>query len=127
MKKRDELGTLIDALYRTRERRQAQQRKVDERKAEETLAEARVIAALQDARLTKAGGRKAAVSLQAKIVAQVDPARWADVFEYVHKKNAWDLLQKRINNAAFRDRVDGGEDIPGAKAVPVLDLSIRKI
>lgn len=124
---KNDLGSLIDALHKAREKRLAQDRKVAELKEQEALAEVRVIARLQNQGLTKAAGRKASVSLYPKIVAQVDPTAWHDVFAFVVKHDAWDLLQKRINNAAFRDRVENGVTVPGTKAVSVMDLSIRKI
>lgn len=125
--KKNELGILIDQLYAARERRLKATRRLDELKESEYLAEVRVIAELQNAKLTKAGGRKASVSLQAKTVAQVDPASWREVFAYVEQHDAWDLLSRRINNAAFRERIADGRPVPGIKAISVLDLSIRKI
>lgn len=119
------LGKLIDELYERRDARIAMQRTVDKMKEKEGALEQRVIAELQRANLQKAGGEHASVSLTPKTVAQVEPERWADVHKYIAKTGAWDLLQKRINNQAVRDRVENGEEIPGVKTIQILDLSVR--
>jgi hypothetical protein len=123
------LGTLIDQLYEAREKRLAIQRQVDALKEKERAAEERVTEALKAANLTKGAGKRAAVSLSPKTVAQVDPARWNEVFAWIADHEAFELLHKRINNGAFRERVADGDagSIPGIKAETVLDLSVRAV
>jgi hypothetical protein len=121
------LGTLIDKLFEARERRLAETRRLDALKKIEDAAEQRVLAALQQLNLQKAAGARATVSITVKTVGQVEPERWADVQKYIVEKNAFDLLQRRLNNAAVRERVEAGEEIPGLKTVQILDLSVRSL
>lgn len=119
------LGTLIDALYEARQVRLDHQRELDRLKAAEGEAEQRVIALLNRLDLNAARGSEATVALNPKVVGQVAPEEWSRVHAYVAKTGAWDLLQKRLNNAAVRERVENGEEIPGVKTVTVLELRVR--
>jgi phage host-nuclease inhibitor protein Gam len=42
---------------------------------------------------------------------------WAELHKYVVKKNAFDILQKRISPAALQKRIDTGDVIPGVTIV----------
>lgn len=119
------LGTLIDKLFEAREQRLAETRRLDTLKQKETAAEERVLAELQKLNLQKASGARATVAIQVKTVGQVEPERWTDVQRYIVANDAFDLLQRRLNNAAVRERVAAGEEIPGLKTVQILDLSVR--
>lgn len=119
------LGAKIDALYTAREARLAKQREVEALEERERAAKQEVIALLDSANLQKAAGKLASVSLSPQVVANVEPDAWNKVFAYVKKNDAFDLLQKRINNSAFRDRIEAGEKIPGTTSVTVINLSVR--
>ena len=119
------LGNLIDNLHEARQTRLAAQRELDSLKEDEVAAELKVLAELQKASLQKAAGKRASVSITVKTVGQVEPERWNDVYAFIKKRGAFDLLQKRLNNAAVRERVEAGEEIPGVKTVQILDLSVR--
>ncbi len=47
---------------------------------------------------------------------------WDAIFNYVKKNDAFDLLQKRLHEAACKERWDGGEQIPGVKKFFKKDL-----
>lgn len=121
------LGSKIDALYSRRQERLAKQRELDALKAKEEAAEQEVLALLDTAKLSKAAGKVASVSVAPKTVGQVEPERWNDVYAYIKKHGAFDLLQRRLNNTAYRERIEAGENIPGTKSVTVLDLSVRAL
>lgn len=123
--KASKLGDFIDALYDARERRLEVQREVNALKKREEEAEQLVIQLLQAESLTKGSGTHASVSLKAKIVPRVDPAHWNEVFAQIAKKKAWDLLYKRINSEAYRERL--AEPIDHVTTESVLDLSITAL
>ena len=71
---------------------------------------------------TKAG----TASVSTEEVAQVND--WEDAFEYIRKKNAFYLMFKRINNAAWREEVAANKNkpIPGISGFTKYKLSLRK-
>lgn len=119
------LGKLIDDLHEARQTRLAAQRELDALKEDEHAREQRVLAELQKAGLEKAAGQHASVSIKINTVGQVAPDEWGTVHAYIKRTGSFDLLQKRLNNAAVRERVEAGEEIPGVKTVQILDLSVR--
>lgn len=51
---------------------------------------------------------------------------WNSFYEYVSTTNSFDLLHKRLSNAAFRDRWAAGEEIPGTSQSQVWELTVTK-
>lgn len=41
---------------------------------------------------------------------------WEKFYDYIHKNDAFELLQRRASTQAWRDRVEDGEEIPGVSS-----------
>ena len=70
-------------------------------------------------------------SYQATIVKKEIP-RIADptkFYAYMAKNKAWDMMQKRLNEAAVKDRLENarGGKLPGIEIFPALSVSLTKI
>lgn len=52
-----------------------------------------------------------------------DPEKF---YAYVLKKKALDLLQRRVNITAFRDRLESGVQVPGIKVFTKIALRVTK-
>lgn len=64
------------------------------------------------------------VQLVVKSVPQV--ADWPTLYKHVQATGEFDLLYKRLNNAAVNQRWEDGAIVPGTQPFPVEELSIRK-
>jgi len=54
-------------------------------------------------------------------------ADWPKVHAFIQKTGRFDLLQKRLGEAAVKDMWDQGDDVPGVEKVSIPDVSITKI
>ena len=51
---------------------------------------------------------------------------WEAFYKYVAKEGAFDLLQRRVNDSAYRARLDDQIKVPGVEPFGVVKLSITK-
>lgn len=119
------IGKLIDRLYVLRTRRLEASRKVDEMKERELALQEEIQASLKKSKLEGAKGVLASVSISRSTVAAVGD--WGEFHAYIAREGAFDLLQRRVNDAAFRARLEDGVAVPGVSPVEVLKLSVNKV
>lgn len=118
------VGECVDLAFAMRAERLAAQKQVDEVKAQEELLKDHVLHLLADSNIDGAKGRVATAAVQRRVVAQV--SNWDEVYQYIQDNAAFDLLQKRVNDTAFRERIESGEAIPGVEPFTVVTLSLTK-
>ena len=119
------LGACADMLYTLREERAALQRQADAIEAKEKMIKEKVIAELPKSDQTGAIGSIARVTIVPKSVPQVED--WPAFYAYVAKKKAWPMLQKRLGEAAIRERWDAGEKVPGVTSFDFKTVSVNKV
>lgn len=119
------LGACVDQLYKMRESRLVEEKRIDELKKKESDLRDHILKNFAKTDIEGAKGKVASASVSRKTVAQVED--WTKVFSYIAKNDAWDLLQKRMNDSAFRERIEANETIPGAQAFVVVGLSVNKV
>ena len=117
-------GGCIDKLYKDRAKRIAAQRKVDDMKEAEGLLEEHILSSLKGARLEGGKGKLATAALSTRTVAKCKD--WPAFFKYVKETDSFDLIQKRINDSAFRERLEAGVSVPAVEPVEVVSLSLTK-
>ena len=118
------IGGSIDALYELRERRLALQKQVDEMKEQEGALNDHILESFSKAECDGAKGKVATAAIARRTVAQVED--WDVFYEYVASRKAFDLLQRRCNDAAYRERLEQSVEIPGVKPYTVTSLSLTK-
>ena len=118
------LGKSIDNLYVLRQHRLLVQKEVDSIRDLERTYEEHILHTFTGDEIEGARGVVATASRNISLVATV--ADWDKVFAYVKRHNAFDLIQKRINNAAARERWDDNKEIPGVEQFDRVTLSLRK-
>lgn len=118
------LGAQIDKLYALRAERLAVEKQVEAMRADETAMKEAILAHLAKERASKASGKAATASAVTKVVGKV--ADWTKLWEYAKKRDAFDLFQRRLNNKAWLDRVEGGEKIEGVERETVVELLLTK-
>lgn len=119
------LGACADELFLTREKRYELQRQVAELEAHEKALKAHIIDTLPKSEASGVAGKVARVTVVEKTRPQAED--WELVHQYVKKKGAWELLQKRLNTAAVEERLENGEVIPGIVLFHDKTVSINKV
>lgn len=118
------IGEKIDRLYELRAIRLDFSRQVDEMKEKETAMKQEIMDELDAVGLAKATGTKATAGRTCKVQPVVTD--WDKVWPYIVAENAYDLVQRRIANLAWKERLDSGVLVPGTEQIDVWDLSLTK-
>jgi len=98
-------------------------RQFNKMKAEEAELGAAIIKQLGEARLTTGAGKLATVSVKRTKIGQIED--WPKFFAWMTQHKAVDMVQKRINNGALRDRLAENEDVPsGIRLETVVGITL---
>jgi hypothetical protein len=119
------LGQCADLLYQTREKRYALQRRILELEEVERALKTQIIDTLPKSDASGVAGRVARVSVVEKVRPQAED--WSLIHQYVKRKGAFELLQRRLNTAAVEERLEAGEQIPGIVLFHDKTVSINKV
>ena len=119
------LGACADKLFDLRNKRLAEQKKVDEIAAEETALKNHVIENLPKSEASGVAGKLARVTVVTKQVPQVKD--WDVFYKYVKKTGSFDLMQKRLTDAAIKERWEAGKEVPGVEHFNAVSVSINKV
>jgi len=112
------LEELVTAYDEARTTRLAQDKIAEELKHTETVLKNQLIEKLKEQELTVAGNAKVFFTLRTKERKQV--IDWEAFYDYIEQNHAFDLLQRRVNEAAIDERE---EAIPGVTSYEYDDLS----
>jgi hypothetical protein len=80
---------------------------------------------LAKAKATGVRGTKAQASMRSHVRANI--IDWTKFYADIRKKNAFDLLQRRVNDAAYVERLERNEKIAGAEPFKFYKLSVTKL
>jgi hypothetical protein len=123
------LGACIDLAYTARAERIDKQREFDavieEMKSRESEIKDHIINTFAKSDIDGAKGSICSASITRSVVPHVKD--WPLVYKFIEKTKAWDLMERRMNKTAFRDRLTEGVKIPGVEAFEMVDLSLTKI
>ena len=119
------LGACADKLYQLRQKRLDMQKLVDVVEEEEKALKEYIINTLPKSEASGVAGKLARVTVITKIVPQV--ADWDQFYKYVKKTGQFDLMQKRLADAAIKERWDAGKEVPGIGHFNAVTISINKI
>lgn len=84
-----------------------------------------IMSTLNESTDTGASGKFYRVQRIEKEVNQVKD--WSAFHKYIQEKGAFELLQRRLNEKAVREQIEGGEKMPGIEMELVPTLSFRKV
>jgi len=119
------LGACADKLFELRNKRLAEQKKVDEIAAEETALKNHIIENLPKSEASGVAGKLDRVTVVTKQVPQVKD--WDAFYKYVKKTGSFDLMQKRLTDAAIKERWEAGKEVPGVEHFNAVSVSINKV
>jgi hypothetical protein len=117
-----ELAKLAQNLWKAQQKAKAAEAKLKPLKDTVAALEAELLDAMIAAKLESVAVKEATISLKRTTFAELydDKA----FFDYVGRKKAWDLVQKRPAVGACRVRWEDGLTIPGVRPGERTDLSI---
>lgn len=118
------LGAAIDRLYSIRSKRLEAQKKIDEMKSDESELQQHILALMGKQRTEKASGKLATASRSMADTADV--VDWSELGDFIIENNALELLQRRVNIGAFKERWAEDETVPGVEKGSVVKLNLRK-
>lgn len=118
------LGACADRLAELRETRKGAQEIVDGIDAEEKALKAHIIDTMPKGD-TGASGKKFKVAVVVKEVPQVKD--WEAFYKHVLKTKDFSLLQRRLGEAAVKERWELGKVVPGVEAFKAVTVSLTKI
>lgn len=119
------LGACADLLFTIRKQRLELQRHIDLLTAKESELKAHIIGSLPDEDASGVSGMVARVTITTKSVAQVKD--WEKFYEFVQTTGEFDLMQKRVSDAAVKERWEAGDSVPGVEPYSFKTLSINKV
>lgn len=118
------LGACADLLYETRQKRLAQQKLVDDLQAQETALKEHIINTMPKSD-SGAQGKVARISIAMKEVPQVKD--WDAFWKAFKKGRDEDLVQRRLNNTAFQERIEAGKTVAGVEIFKTPTVSLNKL
>ena len=118
------LGACADELFTLREEKSRLAALVKAVEAKEAAVREKLIAELPKSDQEGAIGKLAKAVIKTDEVPQVED--WQAFYAYVGKKKRFDLLQKRLSDAAIREVWEDGQKVPGVGTFRVVKVSVTK-
>lgn len=121
------LGEIVDEMFDLREQKRKLDAEVAQISALYAEKETLLMARLEDEKTDKAAGKKATVSITTSIVGDVED--WSAVEAFVKKTGNFQLFQRRIADAAYRELLESlkGKPVPGIKEFHKKRVNLRVI
>ena len=109
---------------KARAHRLAEQKKVDELEVVEKRLKKLLMEAISATKAQSIGDKNYVYAVTSK--EEPSPENWPKIYQYIQKTGSFDLLYRRLNAAAVKERWEEGVKIPGITKFPVEDISRTK-
>ena len=122
------MGACADKLYKLREKRYELGRQIKEIEEEESAIKKYVIDNLSKQESNGVSGKVANVRIKVEDVPTVED--WEAFYKYITRTKSFDMLQKRINVKAIRERIEDKKDFAkkaGIGSFTNVSVSITKL
>ena len=119
------IGGIADHLFDLREQKRELEAKVAKIEAEYKEHEERLFERLEKEGTDAARGKRASVSVSMGTVATVDD--WAEVEKYVKRTGNFQLFQRRISDASYRELLELKGAVPGITPFTKKRLNVRAV
>lgn len=117
-------GACADMLFDLREQRLAAQKIVDEFAENEKALKEHIIQGLPKGD-GGAIGKHHKVTVATKHIPQVRD--WDAFYKYVSRTKSFDLLQRRLSEAAVNERLEAGKTVAGVELFQAVTVSLTKV
>jgi hypothetical protein len=121
----DAPGTRADILYVLREERLKLQRVCELYEKAEGALRDYFIETLPASEASGLSGTKARVQIESRPVPQVED--WPKLYAHIKKTNNFELLQRRVNEGAVKERWEDKKQVPGVGVFIAKKVSCTKI
>jgi len=119
------IGACADLIYKLREDKRKAQAVVDAIEANEGVVREHIIQTLPKSETTGVAGKFARVTVVPKVICQVTD--WKKLYAHIKKTGSFDFLQRRVSEAAVKERWDQRKKVPGVGSMSVPTLSVTKL
>jgi hypothetical protein len=116
-----DLADMADAYWNLREQRLKIKKEVDDLELKEKMLSVRILERMEKLRLTAIGG--SVVTLTLKTTYEPTVENWPSFYEYIQQSGEFDLLYRRLNPAAVKQRWEADKPVPGVTKFPVTKLA----
>jgi hypothetical protein len=120
------LGACADKLYELGRAKALAQVEVDKIAKQEAAIEAYLIEKLPADDADGIVGKVAKVVIRSSSHPIVLDGRWDEIYKWIKKHDAFDLLQRRLNSKAVQERWDNKVRIPGLGTFKSKKVSVTK-
>lgn len=118
-------GECADLLYRTREARLAVQRQIEKLSKAEARLQDYFIETLPKSSSTGLAGSVARVQIELRTIPTVED--WPTLYAHVKRTGEFELLQRRLNEGAVRERWESGVKVAGVGTFNAKKVSCTKL
>lgn len=118
------LSKLADSYVRARELRLAKEKEVEGFKEIETELKQKLLDTMEETSIHVVGGKLGIVKFKTSL--EPTAKDWPQIYQYVKETNSFDILYRRLNSKAIKDRKEEGVEIPGLDWFPVASLSVSR-
>lgn len=119
------LGTCVDKLYELRAERLRLQKGVDAVKEQEKVLTEHLILNLSKEKADGVKGKLAKAGVIRKVIGRTTD--WKKFYAYVKKNNAFELMQRRLNDGALKERWENNKTVPGVEPFNIIKVSLTKV
>jgi hypothetical protein len=120
-----QLAQCADLLYTTRQDRLALEKEVEALKARETTLREHLIENLPKSQASGVSGRVANAKIETKEIPQVKD--WDLFYKHVKRTGDFELMQRRLSDAAVKERWEAGKKVPGVEVFTATVVSCTKV
>jgi hypothetical protein len=118
-----QLAELADEYFLLRQERLEEQKYVDKLEEKEKKLKQYLMDAFLETKSTAIGGRLVEISVVEKVEPTVE--NYDALYKHVQATGEFDLLYRRVNAAAVKERWQLHEKVPGVVGFPVQSLSMH--
>ena len=118
------LGACADRMYQIRDEKKILKAQIDVLDSEFKEIKEKLIAELPKSKAEGVTGRAATATIKLKDIATVK--NWDLFYKHVKRTDNFSLLQRRVSDAAVKERWSDGKKVPGVEPFRVVDISLTK-
>lgn len=118
------LGALIDTYHDVREMRLALAKLAAAVEKHEKAIVAHVVDTVSADEGGAVGKRYKGIVIREQVPIVDD---WPALYEHIRKTKSFDLLNKALNRAAAKERLEAGKPVPGLRSMQAKKLSVTKV
>ncbi len=111
--KAESIGSMIDNLDKIRDKKRGLDEQVKDLEAQYRELTEKILDRMEKENMPKASGRRATVSRSETIVGQLED--WEALTKYIWRTKNFQLFERRISAAAFRELFEKKGEVPGVK------------